>query len=359
MRHSSRILVAVISALFFYSMKSQTAISLNNSNMPAANDTLRFTNVQLNSIGNYTQTGANFNWDFTNVISTTEGVRSFKSSLQTPYAFFFLGLNEYGEKIYDTLPVAQVPITKYYNFYKKQNSPQAFIADGVGLTFNNIPLPSYYTNKDELYLFPMTFPQHDSTTFRFASISTSLIPIGYSKTGYRVTHVDGWGTISTPNGTASCLRLITTQFSQDTMKLGPLPIGFPNVQRSYQWMTTSSKIPYFEVTGSLLGTAFTPSVVRYRGFKQEVVNTTGISTADLPGEMIIFPNPACDKLLIGGIKPGTILTISDSRGKLVWQGIAAVSDRIFELDVSGFSGGEYIFIASHGDEISTHRFVKE
>src|SRR5688500_14174823 len=115
------------------------------------------------------------------------------------------------------------------------------------MTFNNFRFPSYYSGRDELYNFPMTSPTYDNTTFRFSSTTTTIITVSYSKTGYRVTKVDGWGIISTPNGTASCLRLITTQYSQDTIKTGFFPVGIPNVQRSYQWLTTTSKIPYFEV----------------------------------------------------------------------------------------------------------------
>lgn len=66
--------------------------------MPGANDTLRYTNAQITSIGNYTQTGANFNWNFFNLVDINQGVRTFKSSFQTPYSFYFLSLNEYGEK---------------------------------------------------------------------------------------------------------------------------------------------------------------------------------------------------------------------------------------------------------------------
>jgi len=79
-------------------MYSQVPITLTSSNFPGSNDTLRYSNAQLTSVGNYTQTGANFVWNYS-LVPTSQVVRSYKASYLTPYAFFFLGLNEYGEKI--------------------------------------------------------------------------------------------------------------------------------------------------------------------------------------------------------------------------------------------------------------------
>ncbi len=93
----------------------------------------------------------------------------------TPYALFFFSFSGFAEKLPDVSIGGGFGFTDYYNFYKKQTSPvQAFIADGVGLTFSSVPLPSYYSDKDELYVFPMTYPKYDSTTFRFSTLSTAL-----------------------------------------------------------------------------------------------------------------------------------------------------------------------------------------
>ena len=143
--------------VYFGLIIAQSPISISNSNMPGANDTLRYTNVSLNSVGNYTQTGTNFTWNFGNVTSGSEGLREFKNASSTPYFLFFLSSGEYGEKIADTLisGTGTLSITKVYNFYKKQTSPvNAFVADGMGMTISGLPVPSYYSNKDELYHFP-------------------------------------------------------------------------------------------------------------------------------------------------------------------------------------------------------------
>lgn len=345
-------------------MSAQSPITLGNANMPSSGDTLRYTNVKLTSIGNYTQTGVNFNWDFSTMISTTEGLRSFKSALSTPYAIFFLSLNEYGEKIADTIGGGPVTFTRYYNFYKKQTSPNAFIADGAGITFSNIPLPSYYSDKDELYNFPMTYPKYDSTTFKFSTITSTIVPIRYSKTGYRVTTVDGWGTIKTPFGIENCLRLITTQYSKDSVKtsLGPIsiPFGFVNVQRSYQWFTTTSKIPYFEITGTLVGSNFTPTLARYRGYKIAVI-PTGLNEFDINENFKIFPNPVHDKLSIMSTAAGALqIKIYDEKGMLV-KSTNFASGEAISIDVSALASG--VYLVSSFNELSagtnTIKFLKQ
>lgn len=282
---------------FFTNVKSQ--ISLSNTNFPGSGDTLRYSNAQISSVGNYTQTGANYTWNYSSLIAISQGVRAYKSAFSTPYAFFFIGFNEYGEKTNDTINLGLVTLTDVYNFYKKSTSgPNGYLLDGLGMKISGIPVPSYYSDKDELYLFPMTYPKYDSTTFKFSTPTTTLLPLTYSKAGYRVTKVDGWGTVTTPYGTAPCLRIVTTQYSKDSIKSSiiPFPVGFNNYQRSYQWLTTSSKIPYLEVNGSLVGTNFTPTQVRFRdNYKFLAGENTIESAEDL---VMVYPNPVSDKLFL-------------------------------------------------------------
>jgi hypothetical protein len=299
------------------------------------------------------------NWNFANVVSTTQGLRQFKSSLQTPYAMFFLALNEYGEKIADTLGAGPLVITNFYNFYKKQSSPAAFIADGVGLTFSSVPVPAYYSDKDELYNFPMSYPKYDSTSFRFSTLSNTAIPVRYSKTGYRVTRVDGWGTITTPYGTENCLRLITTQYSSDTVKMsiGPVtvPFGFPNVTRSYQWLSTTAKIPVLEVSGVLTGNNFAPSQARYRGYP---LNSGPTAVLEQDEDWVgFYPNPVKNTLFLKNQKQLTSIEIFDVSGKLVFKSEDTADVEI--LDMSEFETGIYLLKMSSHDKIAHYRFVKE
>ena len=340
---------------------AQSPITLSNSNMPGSGDTLRYSNVLLSTIGNYTQTGINFNWNFSSVIVTSQGRRDYKSAFSTPYAFFFIGFSEYGEKVNDTINLGLITLTDVYNFYKKSTSPNAYLVDGLGMKISAVPVPSYFTDKDELYMFPMTYPKYDSTTFKFSTPTTTLLPLTYSKQGYRVTAVDGWGNITTPYGTAPCLRIVTTQYSQDTIKSSvlPFPVGFPNYQRSYQWLTTSSKIPYLEVNGNLIGNNFTPTQIRFRDIYR---NLTGINQADENEEAISFyPNPVNDKLFLNFNKDFKYsVELFDINGKSVAKySVDEMKNNKQYLPVENLAQGLYTVKIIENDKTKIIRFVKQ
>ena len=346
-------------AIFFTSLSmAQSPITLTAANFPGGNDTLRYTNAQLSSVGNYTQTGANFNWNFSTLVYNSQGVRDFKLALQTPYAFFFFGINEYGEKIADNIAAGPLTISNYYNYYKKQTTPiNAFVADGIGMTFSSIPVPSYFSDKDELYTFPLTYADYDSTTFKFSTPTTTALPFTYKKNGYRVTKVDGWGSITTPYGTANCLRLVTTQYSQDTIKYSAFSFGFPNNQRSYQWLTASDKIPYLEISGALTGANFTPNLVRYRDTYQ---NPAGVHENTDLSAIEFYPNPGKDKLWLTFTRSGEFLVeVLSVDGKVIKTADLNSVNMAQSIDIAELSPAIYIIKVREKQKVYFYKFIKE
>jgi hypothetical protein len=354
MAHKLRVTLALV--IFFQFVWAQSPISLSATHFPGSGDTLRYSVAQLSSVGNYTQTGTNFNWNFGGLIPLSQGVRSYKPAFLTNYAFFF-SLQDFGELIADQLPIGPLVIQDYYNFYRKQTNPiNAYIVDGAGMTFSSIPVPSYYTDKDELYKLPMTYPQYDSTTFRFSTPSTTLLPIVYSKTGYRITQVDGWGTITTPFGTASCLRVVSTQYSRDSIKTAFIPLAINNYQRSYQWLTTTSKIPFLEVNGNVVGNNFTPTQVRYR---DKFLNITGIKDIYEDGSFVrIFPNPVLSEIHFPVSAKCDIL-IHDVSGKIMYSNRVDVADESYRVSVEPWPAGLYHVTLSLPDKITSLKFIKQ
>lgn len=341
----------------FFPVFLSAQISITASNMPVSGDTCRYSTANVSSVGNYTATGTNYSWSFS-MTPTGQDIRKFQASAQTPYFFYFL-FPKYGEKIMDSLPVPAIPgnpisIRNIYSFYRKVTTPSSFNSEGLGLTMSGVPIGATYSDEDELYKFPLTYGNRDSTTFKLSTPSNSLIPFTYKKQGYRITEADGWGTITTPYGTASCLRVVTTQYSIDTITISALPagfnkFGFPNYMRSYQWLTTSEKIPYLEVLGNVIGGNFTPTQVRYRDHAR-VITSIG-EVADFNPLISAFPNPASNQLTLV-INPGTEALSAELRdlgGKLVKQlGTLepAGFPQVLNADVSGIAKGLYLLTVS-------------
>jgi hypothetical protein len=368
-------LLTLLINFFAFSLFSQ--ISITASDMPVSGDTIRYSNARLSSVGDYTTTGANHTWHFDTLVSVSQAIRSFKTITQTPYSIysFTWGPTALGEKVIDTVPLPNIPIpgipsikiTNLYNFYSKKPSftPTRFVTEGTGVTITfsgtSVPLANTYSDEDELYNFPLSYLDRDSTTFRFStysSLTASLIPITYIKQGHRITEVDGWGTVATPHGTVSCIRVVTTQYSIDTLKgtvtlpiIGtqPFAFGFPNYVRSYQWLTNGEHIPYFEVSGTLNGTNFNPNQARYR---DNYINFVGIKEQSLNLALSVFPNPSTHQLTIitskdnGSIKAELV----DLQGKVVLSSNLNDNSNMVNqhvIDVSGFAKGMYILNLSN------------
>lgn len=328
-------------------------ITITSSSMPNVGDTIRYSDASIPSLGDYTVTGTGYNWDFSTLSPTGQAIRKFESALSTPYVFFGSG---YGEKTSDSIGFSPILFKNIYSFYKKNSSK--FYVDGIGMTFSGFPIPNFYADKDELYLFPLRYMNRDSTTFKFSTVTTGSTIPSYSKQGYRITESDGWGKITTPYGSDSCLRVVTTQYSQDSIKgslaVGtftiPLNIGFQNYTKSYQWLTRGERIPYLEVTGTLVAGNFVPTQVKYRDIKRSLVGVKEESLSNLA--LAVFPNPANTELsIVIPESAGHIAAeILDLQGKIVLlRDLGSNSHMInqHQIDVSSLAKGLYILNLSN------------
>lgn len=364
--------IRLLSLLLLCFCLSKAQITITGTNMPVAGDTARMSLAsvaQLTSslVTNYTLAGPNFTWNFDSLKPTGQTLRKFVPAAQTPYFFFGTG---FGEKIADTIniPIPSLPITltDIYNFYKKNST--SFYVDGLGISIFGFGFPNFYSDKDELYMLPLSYGDRDSTTFKFSTLTNTALPFAYKKHGHRITEVDGWGTIKTPYGTEPCIRVVSTQYSIDTLKAQipvgtftlPINFGFPNYTRTYQWLTLSDRVPYLEVSGNLILNNFTPTQVRYRdniryfaGIKEEENSLLAIS---------IYPNPASTQ--INFIMPGRgnqTIELFDALGKLVtekkFENNFDVNQNV--MDVSTLPAGLYTGKISNGKSVQNFKFIKQ
>ncbi len=352
--------------LFCAAISLNAQITVTSANMPVVGDTCRYSSAPISSVGNYTATGANYNWDFSSLDSTGQGMRKFVASSATPYSFYFFS-PKYGEKTADSIPIPAIPTTtlnltmkNIYTFYKK-NGTSSFNAEGTGVSIMGLPVgstASSSSNDDKLYFFPLTYGNRDSSNFKFSTPSFSAVPFLYKKQGYRITEVDGWGSITTPYGTEQCIRVVTTQYSQDTITINQLPagfntFGFPNYVRSYQWLTLTEKIPYLEVSGSMLLGNFVPTQARYRDRIR--YNFVGVKEEESLLALSVFPNPANTELtlILPQSSSGVEAQITDLQGKLIQSKTLERNSGLVnehKIDVSALAKGLYILTLTSGSQ---------
>jgi hypothetical protein len=332
MNKTSSLTVAMMLAVstFF----GQTPITITTSNMPGANDTIRYSSVNPASV-DITQTGPNFTWKYDTLKATGQGRYDYKSALSTVYAFYFFGTNQYGLKVADSIGTAPYKFYNVYNFYK--NTAATFVAEGIGFTYSGTPLAAYYSDVDEIYTFPVHYTGYDSTTYAFSvSLGTGT---SYSQKGYRINYVDGWGKIKTPYDSANCIRLVSTTIGIDSINYSGFGYSFPDQQRSYKWMVTTEKIPFLEVHGTYNSNTFTPTWARYRDTYRtfaginELANTTS---------MLVYPNPAVNELNISSTdKNASTVEVTDLTGKPVMN--EKIESGKAKFNTSQLAAGMYIY----------------
>ena len=229
-------------------LPTHAQISINNTDMPVVNDTLRYSTAATNSFtpaNLATSTGANYTWNYGFLTPPSQLLESFKSSTSTPYLLYFAGM--VGYKRADSISLGPLVQKNVWDFYKTTTAK--YTIEGTGFTTSGIPLASDYSDPDELYYFPLNYSDQDSGTF---SVSTTIPGIGgYIQAGKRKNTVDGWGQITTPFGTFSVLRVKSVITETDTIKITTpfaFTIPFTNNRIEYRWLAKGIHIPILEVT---------------------------------------------------------------------------------------------------------------
>lgn len=246
-------------------------ITITQTNMPSIGDTIRYSNSPVGTL-NFINTGANYSWDYSNLGFTNQDVYKFQGLTSTPYAtlaFSGMPFGAIGYKIADSIGQGQVAFKNIYNFYEKRSAD--WRAVGTGFTLSALPFPAggVYSDKDEIYKFPLNYNDYDSTTFSITTpLGNQFIQLGtYKQKGYRKTTVEGWGKITTPYASnISCLKIKSEIFEIDSLKISTpsFNVGFPNNRVEYKWLSTTEKIPLLEVVGNQVGNTFVPITIRYR-----------------------------------------------------------------------------------------------
>jgi hypothetical protein len=272
MKQIYMLMLVSVSSVFL----SKAQIQITQANMPSLNDTIRYTN-DIGGLSDYTVTGANHHWDFSSLGRASQDIYNFKSLLSAYPTLILNGmpLGAFGYKVTDSIGMGAVSFKNIYNFYEKKAAGWYGVGTAFSINFSGNPVPTggVYSDKDEIYTFPLKFNDKDSTTFNVATplgLSQSISFGKFMQKGYRINQVEGWGTITTPYAqNISCIKVKSRIVEHDSVSLAiptqqPINIGFPTIRVEYKWLSNTEKIPMLEVIGTETGGVFTPTIVRYR-----------------------------------------------------------------------------------------------
>ncbi len=320
----------------FSGLLASAQISITKATMPASNDTFNYVNIGPAKMNQQIQKqGTNQQWQFSLSDSLTSSESIYKSSLRTPYAFYFF--NTVGLLLSENAGLGQFSVEDMYQFYSTTNS--SYKAEGIGfkMSLSPLPLAGFYQDEDEIFHFPLTYGRRDSSTFQV----TIPIPIvgSYKQSGYRISEVVGWGEAILVTDTFECLLVRSYVSSADSIYTQLGSYGFPTERVEYKWLSNDHKGVIAESVGTELAGQFVPSISRFHYFEPKPASnggggnggggTTGIQNAEAD-EWLVYPNPSRGEIRFS--KAAAKAELYSADGRLLVQELHTES---LQLDLAG------------------------
>lgn len=284
--------------IFSFSITTLNAqISINSDDMPSEND-IYLTSNSFILLFDEENTGEDYEWDYSNLVSFSQDSTSFIDLSDTPFLYQFIFNNPFdpsnqateGQAINGLDLIPTIDIEDAYLFTK--NSTSKIEEIGYGVTFSGIPLPIQYDNKKTLYEFPLNYGDTLVDDYAFSVSIPNLAYLGES--GTRSYEVDGWGNLTTPFGTFEVLRTRIEHNYEDSIHIDSISMGI-SIPRSlviYEWLGEESGLPLLKITTEF---GLVTSVV-YQDSLQ--ITTDIIENEEELSAFSIYPQPANDYLTV-------------------------------------------------------------
>jgi hypothetical protein len=345
----------------FFAMAAGPAmaqITITAGDMPVNGDTLRYSAANPASSGlNFSITGPASTWNFSTLTPVAQGVDAYKTAAQVNIAYAAtISPTAYGYKVADSIPGAPVSVKDVYNFFNKKPAaaPTRFVVEGFGAIVLTAPLAVTYSDEDEVYFFPLTYPHAaDSSSFRLAYSGLG----DFSQTGYRKTTVDGYGTIVTPYATSpvNVIRVRSEIVEIDSFTFGGNSQVIPRNTVEYKWLAPGEHYPLLNILTTKTGTTETVTAARYRDTKRAGVGVTNMN-APAMSFLQAYPNPAQGSVTLEVPTAWQYYTLHlyDATGKIV-----ATTQNTARINTENLPAGNYMIMAeSATGTLGVARFVK-
>lgn len=343
----------LLAFMIVFSNTINAQITITASDMVAVNDTFRVSIATNSQNYNFALTDTNYNWSFTMLTAIDQRLDDFVAVSSTPALYNLVFQYPLVATIAGKRPDAQiatVTMTNGFNFYKTSNT--AFTEVGFGSIIQGIPLPVKYQTNDVLYHLPVVYDDIDSS---FCSWNVSIPSLGsIYETRKRINHVDGWGTLTTPIGTYSCIRIKSEVFQRDSIRYDANPIPLPVIPQhyiEYIWLTQGKGVPVLkaiERAGSVQ-VEYLDTIKSFTGFEKQIANFNNNPE--------IVPNPANNYISV----------YYPDFDKLINLKIYSVDGRFIieksvfseeSVDISAMNSGLYFIQIIIDNQIITKKLIK-
>jgi len=282
---------------FIYHFNLFNAQIIINSNDFASNGEQTFcSRIDLLNNIDFSLSDSNYNWDFSNLLYTDQDSVINYAVSQTPFSYqlyfnnVFLYpdyLADYAQKEAEIDAMSTFQITERYGYFKNNNTSLEKV--GFGAKINGVPTSVKYDTIDQLYFFPLSYQDQDSSRAYYLVTVPSLGT--YGQWIRRTVEVDGWGSVSTPYNTYDVLRIKTVLKQRDTVYVDQFQYGTTFDQPDvyiYEWLAKGIGFPVFKAVvrgGNVMDAWYLDDL--HVGFDNDEID-----------DLYITPNPVIDQLNI-------------------------------------------------------------
>jgi len=243
----------------------------------------------------YTNNGSDIVWDFSSITKTEQSIVRFLSPTSSEIQYLCIAIfNNPMDPEHDsnvarpgegmTDPTGNMQITNAFDFY--QLSADAYVNTGRSANVNSLPTCIKTNPLDTIFKLPFHF---EDTITSYSASNIQIPGIGYyGQTLHRHSVADAWGTVITPYGSFSALRIMSTLEYTDSIYYESYNFGMkiPHTETHYLWLTNDHTIPVFSVEEK--GQNFGGTIA----FWIDTLDHTSLDLYSENYDFIVFPSPA-------------------------------------------------------------------
>ena len=311
---------------------------VTQTDMPGATSGKRlyqFTKAAYNN--DFTKTGANQTWDFSNLIDTAMTVEfRYVAASATPYAALYPSANSayraYGNSfLYDSNKVVYLNTT-------------ATVYQQVGAyTEGAMPDTLYYQNPEALLHLPATYGVNYTQGYVSNDHNNGVVSV--LRDTDRV-NVDGYGVLKMPNHTFTNAIRVTTKFKSEVFFTGSNQYFYTYQVNFYVPGQVGAVFSYLNFTDSL----FTMYPAAQAMYCKSISTGSGIEATEAT-KAYVFPNPSAGKFML--LVPAELLhqtaVVYTMQGQVV--ATCKVISEKQELDLSHLKNGNYLLSIGNATQL--------
>lgn len=351
----------LLAAFVCLSINAQAQITLTSTNFCGANESYVFS-VAINPMIDYSTTGANYNWDFSTLSSSTQ--KTFVTKPMSGLSFFSsIAFGSFAPSAYKAtyfhattdIPLAQITsvlpisITDMNAFVKNQSSSitqvgYEFKVDNQGLGFRSDTIETRYA-------LPLDYGDSYQSRGYTSLDMNPIFDAKWKQYRQRSSTVDGWGSITTSFGQFDVLRIHHTINEFDSIYYSGfwLPLPIPETHE-YEWRSTSDKEAILRIrTNVVLGNEVVTSI-EYRD------NLLGLMDSNPSFDVSIFPVPTTTELNVHSAELIDGYAMVDQNGRVLEH--KQVQSPQFTINIEQLATGSYSLVLMGQSGQVIKQFVK-